>query len=125
MASKKMTNNQKSDTMAADTQYQPRVVVVEDAKIKEILQKRNEVVLKGRELSDKIERLEQERQKCGLELEKLKDIITPFVKKHTDSLLQNPFEDVQMVSLVKGKIEIKIIDQAEEWKAKYVAARKK
>lgn len=65
---------------------------------------------------------ETERNKKGLKIQKIKDLIIPLTQKVAKDLLQDEFEDFSDVRLENGEIVIDIFSHLEDWKE---ARRKK
>jgi len=86
--------------------------------------KKSGLVDQGRELSKAIEKLENDRRKVGLQIQKLKDKILPLVAKLTiDKLVE--FEEISTVDIKGDEIEIKTFNVVDDFKKDYLEAKKK
>jgi len=76
---------------------------------------KDNLVKEGRSLSAEIEKLESKRNKCGMQIQKVKDKIIPLAQE-----LIKPLEEFHMLTQVnldkKGKIVLSYVDQIEEFK---------
>lgn len=97
---------------------------IQSKELSSLLAKKNEFVTEGRELSKKIEALESERNKCGLQIQKMKDKIIPLVKKLTDGKL-GEFEDITTVETFGSDVVINTYDVVEDFKKQYLDAKNK
>ena len=87
----------------------------EDKKVKKALIEKGLLIEKGREISRKIEKLETERNKIGLKVQKIKDdIVLPFAREIKKDL--GKYEDLQTLNLVNGKIVVNVFDYIEQYK---------
>lgn len=62
------------------------------------------------------EELENKRNKIGLKIQKLKDLIIPMTQKVAKPLLEDEFEDFSDVRLENGEVVIDIFSHLESWK---------
>ena len=100
------------------------MIKINNKELSSLLGKKNEFVLQGREFSKQIEKLEAERNKCGLQIQKLKDKIVPIVKKEVDGKL-GEFEDITTVELYGSDVIINTYDVVEDFKKNYLEAKNK
>lgn len=63
-----------------------------------------------------IEELENKRNKIGLKIQKLKDLIIPITQKIAKPLLEDEFEDLGDVRIENGEVVVEIISHLENWK---------
>jgi len=96
-----------------------REITFKDIKLKELLEKRNKIVLEGREQDAERQRLEEELKKKGLELQKIDGQATDILKKKNIELTVDPknkvFEQIMGASLKDGKIVVEIADRVEDY----------
>lgn len=84
----------------------------------DLLNQKSKLVEAGRALTKKIDDLETERNKVGLQIQKLKDVIIPLV----ESIMAKSLGEFEMITTVevdkekKHQIIINYIDQIEEYK---------
>jgi hypothetical protein len=100
-----------------------RTIKIQNSKIFTLV---GEYKAKAQEINkvvDEIEKIEKERNKIGLQIQKLKDKLSPLVEKATESEV-GEFEMVTNIQQSKedGVVEVDIFDQVEEYKE---ALRKK
>lgn len=62
------------------------------------------------------EKLENDRNKVGLKVQKIKDLIIPKTQKLAKPLLQNEFEDFSDLRLENGEVVLDIFSHLESWK---------
>ncbi len=91
-----------------------RIVKLKNAKLKDILEKRQLIVDEAKELNTKKEAIEKEMAKRGYEMNKLKDKTAEVLKK--EAIEMGEFEDISEVRLEKGEVVIGIFDHIEEYK---------
>ena len=88
-----------------------------------LLSKKNELVTEGREISKQIEKLETERNKVGLQIQKVKDKLIPLVKKLTEGKLEQ-FEEITTVEPYGSEIVINTCNVVEDFKRQYLEQTK-
>lgn len=95
-----------------------RVTTVTHEEIYKALVEKNEQVKEGRELSEQIEKLEEERNKIGLQIQKLKDRIIPEIEEIIKGIEMSEYEAVGEVRAgeQENEVEIEIFDQIEAYK---------
>lgn len=64
-----------------------------------------------------IDELENQRNKIGLKIQKIKDRIIPMTQKIAKPLLEDEFEDFSDVRIENGEVIIEIFSHLEDWKA--------
>jgi hypothetical protein len=62
------------------------------------------------------EQWEQERNRMGLKIEKIKDLLIPLIKKQAKPLLNSEFEDVIDARLENGEVIFEIVDYIDQFK---------
>ncbi len=99
-------------------------MIIKNKELSALLIKKSGLVDQGRELSKAIEKLENDRRKVGLQIQKLKDKILPLVAKLTiDKLVE--FEEISTVDIKGDEIEIKTFNVVDDFKKDYLEAKKK
>jgi len=99
-------------------------MIIKNKELSALLVKKSGLVDQGRELSKAIEKLENDRRKVGLQIQKLKDKILPLVAKLTiDKLVE--FEEISTVDIKGDEIEIKTFNVVDDFKKDYLEAKKK
>jgi hypothetical protein len=92
-----------------------RFIEIENAKLKQAIKDKSELIEKGRLISKEIEALETERNKLGLEIQSIKDdIIIPAAKQYKKELLDK-YEDFSTFNLVDDKIQGEVFNHIEEY----------
>ena len=97
---------------------------IQSKELVNLLEKKNELVNEGRAISKEIEKQETERNKVGLQIQKLKDKILPLVAKLTDGKLAE-FEEITQVENKDGEIEVTVVNVVEDFKRDYLEAKAK
>ena len=93
-----------------------RKKIVNDKKLKEILEERGVIYKEIGKINEKIVALDKERTKWGYKMDRLKEKTAPFVEKYISPYDLDEFEIVSRVYLEKGEIIFEIIDKIEEYK---------
>jgi len=88
-----------------------------------LLQSKSTLVDEGRGITKEIEKLETDRRKVGLQIQKLKDKIIPLVTKLTASAMAE-YEEISTVDVKDDEIIVEIVDVVENFKRDYKEARK-
>lgn len=91
-----------------------------------LLKKKNTFVTHGRKLSEQIDKLEQARNKDGMQIQKIKDQVVPMMEQLITPYLGD-FGMLVGARLVEGskyEVEIEYIDQVEEFKKSLIAKKK-
>jgi len=91
---------------------------INNDKLKVLLEQKEVLVAEGRALTVKIEKLEKERAKVGMQIQKVKDKVIPLVEKLVKPNLKE-YEDIETVTLEKGEIEVKVFNHLDEFKKAY------
>lgn len=102
-----------------------RKVIIEDKKLKSLLEEKDNNITTGRAIQKKVEELQREQQKIGLHLEKIKGKVRKLFSKHEKKLTLDDFEYVYSVGLVKSRVEVDIHNAVEEFKVSYKEQNKK
>ena len=97
---------------------------INNEKLKTLLKKKGDLITEGRKITEEISKLEEERNKLGLKVQKLKDQIVPIVMDETKGKLAE-FEEIENVELKDGEIEVRTYDAIEEYKKHYLANKNK
>lgn len=94
-------------------------MIINNNTLKKLLEEKEELVTQGRALTTDIEKLEKERAKIGMQIQKRKDKIIPLVEKAVKPLL-GEYEDIETVTINKdGEVEVKVFNHMEEFKKAY------
>jgi hypothetical protein len=98
-----------------------RTIKVKNDKLYKLLEEKNEVLAKAREVNEQNKILTEELQKYGLELNKYKEKLFPLVDQIKDEMGEDlgEFEEFETVEAIDGEIEIVIFDAIEEYKDLY------
>lgn len=84
------------------------------AKLKEAIPP--ELGIKYGKNKDLISELEKKRNKVGLKIQKIKDLIIPLTQKVAKPLLHDEFEDFGDVRIENGEVIVEIFSHLETWK---------
>jgi hypothetical protein len=99
-------------------------MIFKNKEIVELLTKKETLVIEGREVTKKIEELENDRRKIGLQIQKVKDKVIPMVNKLMEGNLKE-FEEIGTVEVKDGELDISIVDVVENFKRDYKEAKNK
>ncbi len=99
-------------------------MIFKNKEIVELLTKKETLVIEGREVTKKIEELENDRRKIGLQIQKVKDKVIPMVNKLMEGNLKE-FEEIGTVEVKDGELDISIVDVIENFKRDYKEAKNK
>ena len=95
-----------------------REVELKNAKLFKLLEDKEVLVGKGRELQKDIEEIQKEQRKIGLKLNKVKEKVIPLVEKESEKIEIEQFETPAAVDIKDGKAILTILDQIEDTKKK-------
>ena len=98
-----------------------RTIKIESTKIKDLIQKKGDLVVKGRALNKQKEDIGIELNKVSLQINKLGDKIIPLVRDINVEL--GEFEQIQDVQIVDGELVMTIFDMLEDYKEKLIKAK--
>lgn len=94
-----------------------REIVIEDKEVLPDMKKRADYIKEGRELTEKIEELHEERKKLGLKAQKLQEKVQEPVEESVKEQTElSEFEYMASVRLEDEEIVVTIADQLEEIK---------
>ena len=95
--------------------------------LKKLLEEKDVLVKEGRVLTVQIEKLEQDRAKIGMQIQKKKDKVIPLVEKlkKEGKIVLGEYDDIESVSVISGEIEVKIFNHLEEFKKAFAEKNKK
>jgi hypothetical protein len=65
------------------------------------------------------EKLERERNKIALKVQKIKDKIIPLIRKEVKPLLKDPFDDIETAQIKEDKVVVDTFNHIEEFKKKF------
>lgn len=99
-------------------------MIITNNTLKKLLEEKEELVNQGRALTVEIEKLEKDRAKIGMQIQKRKDKIIPLVEKEVKPKL-GEYEDIETVTLEKGEIVVKVFNHLEEFKKAFAERNKK
>jgi len=102
----------KKPTIQSKTDNQ---IITQDEKVAKLLIEKTGLIKDGRAISEDIEKLENDRNKVALRVQKIKDKIIPFAKKIKKDQLGR-YEDIQSIDLVGENIVLTTFDYIEEYK---------
>lgn len=91
-----------------------RNIKLEDKELKKLLFERGNIVGKARKITKEIEKLQQEQQKMGYKMDRLKDKIKPIIDSRNIEL--DEFEVISRIYLEKEEPMVEIVNQIEEYK---------
>ena len=95
-----------------------RTLEFSNKKVEKALAEKGALIEKGREISRQIEKLETERNKIGLKVQKIKDdTVLPFAREVKKTL--GKYEDLETLQLVNGKIVVNVFDYLERYKEEF------
>lgn len=97
-------------------------IKVKNADLMKWLKEKDKLVTEGRDLSVKIEELEAKRNKCGMQIQKLKDKIIPISEELVKAHLPE-FGMLTTINIDGNEIRLDYVDQIEEYK-KYLTEQK-
>ncbi len=75
-------------------------------------------------LMDEKEKLERERNKVALKVQKIKDRMVPLIQKEVKPLLKDEFDDIETAIIEDGKVIIKTCNYLADWKRTFRNTRK-
>jgi len=90
-------------------------IITQDAKIAKLLIEKDTLIKDGREISKQMDKLENDRAKLGLRVQKIKDKVMPFAKQIKKDKLER-YQDIQSIELVGENIVITTFDYILEYK---------
>lgn len=94
-------------------------MIITNTTLKKLLEEKEALVNEGRSLTVEIEKIEKERAKIGMQIQKRKDKIIPLVEKEVKPKL-GVYEDIETVTINKaGEVEVKVFNHLEEFKKAY------
>lgn len=100
-------------------------MIIKNKSLVGLLKEKDVLVTGGRAISKEIEKLENDRRKVGLQIQKLKDKILPMVEKLTKDSLQG-FEEITQVDIKNDEeVEISVINVVDEFKKTYIEQKQK
>ena len=70
-------------------------------------------------LMAKKEKLERDRNKIFLKVQKIKDRLIPLVQKLVRPLLKEKYDDVETAKAINDKVYINTFNHLEDWKKKF------
>lgn len=101
-------------------------MIIQNAPLKKLLEEKDVLIKEARELTSQIEKLEKERAKLGMKVQKVKDKVIPMVDKMKGKeIVLGEYDDIETISLEKGEIVVNIFNHLEEFKKQFAERFKK
>jgi len=95
-------------------------MIIKNKKLVGLLKEKDVLVTEGRAISKEIDKLENDRRKVGLQIQKIKDKILPMVDEITKDKMQE-FEEITTVNIKsEDEVEISVTNVIEDFKKAYV-----
>jgi hypothetical protein len=95
-------------------------MIIKNKKLVGILKEKDVLVTEGRAISKEIDKLENDRRKVGLQIQKIKDKILPMVDEITKGKMQE-FEEITTVNIKsEDEVEISVTNVIEDFKKAYI-----
>ena len=94
-------------------------MILEDKKLVKLLEEKEALVNAGRKLTAEIEKVDKERAKIGMQIQKIKDKVIPAITKLKPQFCLDEFDDIESVTIKDGQIEVKTFNHLEEFKKQY------
>lgn len=102
-----------------------------DKEIREVLQKRGDIVKKGRKLNEnrevlqkQIDEIDKDLNKLGLQLQQFEDKVRPWTTENIVPELGDT-EDIQSVDISGEEIIVEIFDRVEDFRERLLEEKKK
>lgn len=96
-----------------------KTIKVQNKKVKKILEKKNAIVDEGKELYREFEAIQKKLEKTGLQIQKHKDALIPFINQYRKEFLiegkMNWHDDLVSVELDDDEVVFKLVDAIEEF----------
>lgn len=99
-----------------------RQVRFKSAELIALMQERGELITKGRDLTNKLEKLEKQRNKVALQADKLSSKMRPTLDKLVKPEV-GEFEDVNNIEIQNGEVVVEIYDRLEDFKKQFRKAK--
>jgi len=95
-----------------------RFKVLDDPKVADYIEKKEELATKVQKISKEIESLEEDRNKLVLKIQRYNDKATPLIEKYQDEKELGEYEKYSRVykDQESGEIRLEIYDEVEEFK---------
>ncbi len=95
-------------------------MIIKNKKLVGLLKEKDVLVTEGRAISKEIDKLENDRRKVGLQIQKIKDKILPMVDEITKDKMQE-FEEITTVNIKsEDEVEISVTNVIEDFMKAYV-----
>jgi len=101
-----------------------RIECFKNKRISKLLKTKDKYIQAGRVLSKKQEEIEQELKKLALQVQKIKDVVTPLVNEKIKELNLSELDEVAKVSVVGDEIELEVYDVVEEFTKNYLKKKR-
>lgn len=89
-------------------------ITVKHKELLKWLKEKDKLVKEGRELTKKIEELEEKRNKCGMQIQKFKDKIIPVAEELVKPHLPE-FGMLTMINIDGDQVRLDYVDKVEEY----------
>lgn len=99
--------------------------VIENSKIKKLLEEKNDIVSKWRKLSEEIEELERKRDSLWLLIQKIKDKVIPLIEKEVEWKYPTEFHELSSIDIVDWVVQYKMVDRVELFKESFLELKNK
>lgn len=96
-----------------------RFIVIEDQKLKDLIEKKEKLANEVQEITKDITKLEEDRNKLVLKIKRYNDKALPLIKKYEKRDELGEFEDYSRLYLKDGEVRLEIFDAIEEYKTMY------
>lgn len=101
-----------------------RIECFKNKRISKLLKTKDKYIQEGRVLSKKQEEIEVELKKLALQVQKIKDEVTPLVNEKIKEIGLSELDEVAKVSVVGDEIEMEIYDVVEEFTKNYLKKKR-
>jgi len=96
-----------------------RFIVLEDEKIKSLIKSKEEIANKIKDISKKIEGLEEDRNKLVLKIQRYNDKALPLIDKYKKEEELGEFEEYSRLYFKDDELRLEIFNALEEFKEFY------
>jgi seryl-tRNA synthetase len=96
-----------------------RFIVLDDDKVKSLIKSKEEIAYKIKDITKKIEDLEEDRNKLVLKIQRYNDKAIPLIDKYKAEEELGEFEEYSRVYFKDDELRLEIFDSLEEFKEFY------
>lgn len=95
-----------------------RYIVIDDAKVRSLIESKEELANKVQDITKQIEQLEEDRNKLVLKIQRYNDKATPLIEKYQNEEALGEYEKYSRVykDPESGELRLEIYDEVEEFK---------